>query len=80
MTQFFERLNFVKPAGDGLFVWRDEWHICAFLAAGILAMIVVSLLTKGKPEKELDNFYTLIHTPVGQEDKLREAGIPVVMH
>jgi len=80
LTQFLERLNFVKPAGDGLYVWRDEWHICAFLAAGILAMVIVSLLTRGKPEKELDDFYTLIHTPVGQEDKLREAGIPVVMH
>jgi len=80
LTQFFSRINFVKPIGDNLYVWRDEWHICAFLAAGVLTMLIVSLLTKGKSKKELDDFYTLIHTPVGQEDKLREAGIPVVMH
>jgi len=79
LTEFFSRLNFLKPVGGGAFVWKDEWHICAFLAAGILTMFIVSLLTKGKSKKELDDFYTLIHTPVGQEDKLKEAGIPVVM-
>ncbi len=80
VTQFFYRIGFVREAGDNLYRWKDEWHICAFLAAGILTMFIVSLLTKGKSEKELDDFYTLIHTPVGQEDKLKEAGIPVVMH
>ncbi len=80
LTGFFRGLNFLKDAGTGRYIWRLEWHICAFLTFGILAMIIVSLLTKGKSKKELDDFYTLIHTPVGQEDKLEEAGIPVVMH
>ncbi len=80
LTQFFSRIKFVKPIGDNLYVWKDEWHICAFLLVGILTMYIVSLLTRGKSKKELDDFYTLIHTPVGQEQKLIDAGIPMVMH
>lgn len=80
VTQFLHRIDFVKPIGDNLYLWRDEWHICAFLTVGILTMLIVSVLTKGKSKKDLDDFYTLIHTPVGEEDKLIEAGIPVVMH
>jgi len=80
ITQVPKNLNLLRPIGNNLYIWKEEWHFCAFLVLGILAMLIVSLLTRGKPQKELDNFYTLIHTPVGQEDKLKEAGIPVVMH
>lgn len=80
ITKFFASINFVKPIPGNLFIWREEWHFCAFLLLGILAMLVVSALTKGKSEKELDNFYALLRTPVGEEHKLLEAGVPVVMH
>jgi Na+/proline symporter len=80
ITKFLQRIDFVKPIGENLYIWREAWHFCAFLLLGVLAMLVVSALTKGKPEKELDNFYALLRTPVGEEDKLLEAGIPIVMH
>jgi SSS family solute:Na+ symporter len=80
ITQFLKSINFVKPIAGDVFIWREEWHFCAFLTLGILAMIIVSLLTKGKSEKELDDFYALLNTPVGQEDKLIKAGVPIVMH
>jgi Na+/proline symporter len=80
ITQFLKSINFVKPIAGDAFIWREEWHFCAFLGLGILAMILVSLLTKGKSEKELDDFYALLNTPVGEEDKLIQAGVPIVMH
>jgi Na+/proline symporter len=80
ITKLLQSINFVKPIGGNLYIWREAWHFCAFLVLGMLAMFVVSLVTKGKSEKELDDFYALLRTPVGQEDKLIEAGIPVVMH
>jgi len=42
-------------------------------------MIVVSLLTPPESAERLDRFYTVLHTPVGQELKLREAGIQVAL-
>lgn len=54
-------------------------QIVWYLSAGLVAMIVVSLLTRPESEEMLNRFYTVLHTPVGQEHKLREAGIQVVM-
>ena len=63
------------------FVW--EWETAdqfvLYLSGGFLAMIVVSLLTPPMDKARLDRFYTVLHTPVGQEHKLREAGIKVVL-
>ena len=42
-------------------------------------MIIVSLLTPKPDQDRLDRFYTILHTPVGEEHKLREAGIKVVL-
>lgn len=47
----------------------------SYLAPGLITLIVGSLLTKPKPKDVLDRFYLLISTPVGQEDKLKEAGV-----
>jgi Na+/proline symporter len=49
-----------------------------YLPPGILALVVVSLLTKPQSKKQLDNFYLLLKTPVGQEQALIDAGVPVV--
>ena len=54
------------------------YEMLIYLVMGFTANIVVSLLTKPEDEKRLNEFYTLIHTPIGQEEKLEEAGIEVV--
>ncbi|MGQ9730066.1 MAG: sodium:solute symporter family protein [Candidatus Zipacnadales bacterium] len=52
-------------------------HLLAmsYLIPGFVALIFGSLLTRPKPAEVLDRFYTLINTPVGQEEKLTQAGI-----
>lgn len=57
----------------------DAWQMFWIVATGFPVMIIVSLLTKRESKVMLDKFYTVMHTPVGQEHKLREAGIKVEM-
>ena len=40
------------------------WQMVFYLSAGIIAGIVVSLLTRPVSEEKLDNFYALVRTPV----------------
>jgi len=54
-------------------------QIALYLSVGFASLIVVSLLTPPEPKEKLDRFYTVLHTPVGQEHKLREAGIKVAL-
>jgi len=54
-------------------------QIAWYLSAGIGSLVVVSLLTRPESKEMLDRFYTVLYTPVGQEHKLREAGISVVL-
>ncbi len=49
-----------------------------YLPAGIATFIVVSLLTRPQPKKQLDNFFMLLKTPVGEEQKLIDAGVPII--
>jgi Na+/proline symporter len=49
-----------------------------YLPAGVLALIVVSLLTPPPPSKQVDDFFMLLKTPVGQEQKLIDAGVPII--
>lgn len=69
----------------GLFSLAGEWgwelqdKFALYLSGGFVAMIVVSLLTPRQDANQLDRFYTILHTPVGEEHKLREAGIKVVL-
>ena len=48
-----------------------------YLSTGVLLTIIVSLSTPQQPKALLDKFYTTLHTPVGQEDKLRALGYEV---
>ena len=48
------------------------------LPGGIAALILVSLLTKPPPRKQVDDFFMLLKTPVGDEQKLIDAGVPIV--
>jgi Na+/proline symporter len=49
-----------------------------YLPAGIVALIVVSLLTKPPPQKQVDDFFMLLRTPVGQEQKLIDANVKII--
>ena len=55
-----------------------HYRLAAFLPAGILALILGSLLGKPHPKDKLDKFYLLLKTPVGKEQELVEQGVDVV--
>ncbi|MCY4352401.1 MAG: hypothetical protein OXC45_04750, partial [Gemmatimonadetes bacterium] len=59
--------------------WELPYRYVLYITGGFAALIIVSKLTKPQDKERLDRFYTLLHTPVGQEHKLREAGIKVVL-
>ncbi len=48
-----------------------------YITTGVLLTIIVSLYTPEQPKALLDKFYTTMHTPVGQEDKLKALGYEV---
>jgi Na+/proline symporter len=50
----------------------------SYLPAGILTLIVVSLFTKPPPAKQVNDFRMLLKTPVGHEQKLIDAGVPII--
>ena len=49
-----------------------------YLPAGIVTFILVSLLTKPPPTKQVDDFRMLLRTPVGEEQKLIDAGVQII--
>ena len=63
------------PFGLG---WSTPEQIALYLPLGFIAMIVVSKLTQSEPEEKLDKFYALLHTPVGEEFRLKEKGYDMV--
>ncbi len=54
------------------------WLMLSYLPIGVLILVAVSLLTKPEPDESLRQFQALIRTPVGQEEKLREANVDVI--
>ena len=76
--------SLVTTIGVSLFTgtvlqWPLEYQIAAYLPSGFLVLVLVSLLTKPEPERQLEKFFTLLHTPVGEEHKLKEKGIPILL-
>jgi Na+/proline symporter len=55
------RFVFVKSTGPEIYL---PWQMVFYLAAGTIAGIVISLLTKPVDEKKLDDFYVLLRAPV----------------
>lgn len=55
------RFVFVKRGTPEVYL---PWQMIFYLAAGLSAGIVVSLLTKPVAKEKLDNFYALVRTPV----------------
>jgi len=54
------------------------YRLAAFLPAGVIALIIGSLLGAPHPKDKLDRFYALLKTPVGKEDELAKQGVDVV--
>lgn len=59
--------------------WGLADQIALYLPAGVLSFIVASLLTRPEPEEKLHAFYTLLHTPVGEEHRLVAAGVKSIL-
>jgi Na+/proline symporter len=66
--------------------WVGQYAKPAFVAnlmvcyvpAGLVALIFVSLVTPPVHPQKIADFFLLIRTPVGQEQKLIDAGVPIV--
>lgn len=65
--------------GTAALGWSFPQQVAVYLPLGLASMIVVSRLTRPEPEDRLNAFYSLLHTPVGEEARLREAGIEIVL-
>ncbi len=49
-----------------------------YLPLSYTTMVIVSFLTPREPQEQLDEFYALLHTPVGQEERLKYAQVEVM--
>jgi len=58
--------------------WSFPAQVALYLPAGFLSMVVVSRLTKPGPSAALYEFYILLRTPVGEEHRLKAAGIETI--
>lgn len=63
------RLIWVENAQPELYM---PWQIVAYMAAAILAGIVVSLVTAPIPEERLNRFYALTRTPIQPGERITE--------
>ncbi|MFQ5606210.1 MAG: sodium:solute symporter [bacterium] len=59
--------------------WDFKYESALYLPAGFLAMIVVSKLTKPEPAEQLNKFYALLDTPVGEEERLKKQGVEMIL-
>jgi len=64
----------------GAFAAKEDtdWLFAIQLAPGIALMVIGSMLTRPEDPERLRKFFRLIHTPVGKEHELEEAGIETV--
>ena len=71
-----ERLWLVHETAKGLEIYLP-WQMVFYLSAGVLAGIVVSLLTRPVAEAQLETFYALARTPVAPgEPALQPCTLP----
>ncbi|MBA7589110.1 hypothetical protein ES708_31185 [subsurface metagenome] len=64
-----QSLRFVVERNTGPEIYLP-WQMVFYLTGGLLAGIIVSLLTKPVAKEKLDNFYALIRTPIKQGEKV----------
>ena len=65
--------------GPWVLNWPYHLQIATYLPVGFVAMILVSVLTPPEPAEKLLAFYALLHTPVGEEQQLKDKGIPILL-
>ena len=58
--------------------WSFPAQVILYLPAGFISLVVVSYLTRPEPERALNVFYSLLNTPVGEERRLKAAGIETI--
>ncbi len=63
--------------------WLLDWSFAAqvalYVPVGIVMLVVVSLFTTSEAKAKLDAFYLLLDTPVGKENRLRRAGVEILL-
>lgn len=57
--------------------WSFAEQVALYLPIGFATMITVSYFTKPEDEHKLNAFYSLLNTPVGEEERLEAVGISV---
>lgn len=57
--------------------WELPYQILLYIPVGIVVMFVVSYFSRPEPAEKLRQFYTLLRTPVGQEQRLRDANVNI---
>jgi len=64
--------------GRNVFNWEGDAGLpnvtALFVVVGVVAGVVVTLLTRPEPKHALSAFYLLMKTPIGREDILLKAG------
>ncbi len=60
-----------------IFGWTLPYQILAYLPVGIVVMWAVSYFTRPEPKDKLRQFYMLLDTPVGEEQRLKDAGVEI---
>ena len=60
---FAQDMKLTSQKGE-IFAVNDAWQILSYLSIGVLAGIIVSLLTRPMPKERLDQFYSLTRTPI----------------
>ncbi|UCE17225.1 MAG: sodium:solute symporter family protein [Gemmatimonadota bacterium] len=59
--------------------WPLANQIALYIPVGIIVMILFSLVTKREPEEQLRKFYTLLDTPVGKEQRLKDENVDIML-
>ena len=77
IASFFAALG-ASAVAKFVLKWEGDaglpYTIMLYLASGIIAGVVVSLVTPPESRQRTEEFFLLLKTPIGQEHVLREAG------
>ncbi len=65
-------LGLVRRTESGVAEMVLPWQMVAYLGAGTLAGVLVSLLTRPVPKAQLDHYYALTRTPVAPGEEVDE--------
>jgi len=64
---------------DHVLGWSFPYQVAAYLPVGLISMVLISRFTSPESDRRLHEFYTLLDTPVGEEQRLVDAGIPIML-